>query len=441
VRIPLRLIASIVALTLAAAPAAALGLIRDAEIEATLGRIANPLFRAAAMNPATVGVYIVDDRDPNAFVAGGQNIFVNTGLLTELDSIDQLRAVIAHELGHITGGHLTRRNQALQGARGIAAIGMLGAAAATVGGSPEAGLAIATGTGQAAHRSALAHSRAEEASADQAGLSFLAASGSDPHAMLEVLGHFRGQEALSGRFVDPYAQNHPLWGERIALIERRVAQMPPGREPSAEDAYWHRRMVAKLGAFLDSPAQTLRKYPASDTSEIASLARAIAWHRRPDPAAAEASMQALLRARPDDPYYLELQGQILLESGKAPAAAEAYRRAVALAPEEPLILGGLGRALLNMDDESVTAEARDALARSAAMDDANGAVLRDLALAEARLGNEGAAALATAERFTLEGRFRDADRNARRAAALLPEGSPGWRRAQDLVTMARRAEN
>jgi predicted Zn-dependent protease len=200
-------------------------------------------------------------------------------------------------------------------------------------------------------------------------------------------------------------------------------------------------MVAKLGAFLDSPAQTLRRYPASDASEIATLARAVAYHRRPDPAAAAASMEALLRLRPDDPYYHELEGQFLLESGKAAPAAEAYRRAVALAPDEPLILGGLGRALLNMDDEGVTAEARDALARSAAKDPANGAVLRDMALAEARLGNEGAAALATAERFALEGRFRDAHRNARRAAALLPVGSPGWRRAEDLVTMARRAED
>ena len=208
-------------------------------------------------------IYIVEDREPNAFVAGGQNIFVHTGLLTELDTIDQLRAVIAHELGHITGGHLARRDQALQGARGIAAIGMLGAAAAAVGGSPEAGVAIATGAGQAAQRSALAHSRAEEASADQAGLRYLAAAGSDPQAMLEVLDHFRGQDALLGAYADPYAQNHPLWSERIALIEDRVAKMPPGeparrpRTPTGTPA-WSRSSTPSSR----SPAQTLRRYPA-----------------------------------------------------------------------------------------------------------------------------------------------------------------------------------
>ena len=435
----LRLLAPLVALVLAASPAAALSLIRDAEIEQTLERIAFPLFRAAGVSPGSVSIYIVEDDAPNAFVAGGQNIFVHTGLLTELDSIDQIRAVLAHELGHITGGHLSRREQSLRGARGIAAIGMIGAAAAAVGGSPEAGVAIAMGTGQAAQRTALAHSRAEEASADQAGLRYLAAAGSDPAAILEVLDHFRGQDALIGAYADPYAQNHPLWSDRIAMIEDRVAKMPKGDGPSAEDEYWHARMVAKLTAFLASPAQTLRRYPPGDGSEAALLARTVAWHRRPDPAQAIAGADALIAARPGDPYYLELKGQILLESGRAAPAADAYRQAAALAPKQPLILGGLGRALLNMDDAAATAEARDVLARSADADDANAGVLHDLALAEARLGNDGAAALATAERFALAGRFRDAERNAARAAALLPEGSPGWRRAQDMITIARRA--
>ncbi len=437
----IRLAAPLLALLLAAGPASALTLIRDAEIEHTLQRTAWPLFRAAGLNPASVSIYIVEDRDPNAFVAGGQNIFVHTGLLTELDTIDQVRAVIAHELGHITGGHQTRRDQMLQGARGIAAIGMLGAAAAAVGGAPGAGVAIAAGAGAAASRNALGHSRAEEASADQAGLRYLAASGSDPHAMIDVLDHFRGQDAMLSLYVDPYAQNHPMWSDRIAMLEDRVARMPHGDGPSADDTYWHARMVAKLDAFIDSPAQTLRRYPDGNGSEAARLARTVAWHRRPDPARAVAGVDGLLADRPDDPYYHELKGQILLESGHAAAAAEAYRRAVELAPKEPLILGGLGRALLNMNDDSVTQEARDALARSAELDDANGPVLRDLALAEARLGNDGAAALATAERFTLEGRFRDANRNATRAAALLREGSPGWRQAQDMITITRRALN
>ncbi len=439
-RVPTRTLAALIAVLSLSGPAGAFTTIRDAEIEQTLKRIAWPLFRVAAVSPSTVDIYIVSDPQPNAFVAGRQDIFVNTGLLTELETIDEVRAVIAHELGHITAGHLIRRDEAASGARGIAAIGMVGAAAAAIGGSPKAAMAIAVGSGQAASRDALSHSRADEASADQAGLRYLAAAGGDPEAMMTVLRHFRQQDMLTAAMADDSsALGHPLWGERMALLEDRVADLPKGKPASAEDAYWHARMVAKLDAFLDRPAQTLRRYPESDTSEAAAMARAIAWHREPDPARALAGVRALTAAHPDDPYYQELEGQFLLEDGQASAAADAYRRAAALAPDEPLILSGLGRALLNSDSEAATREARDVLARVATQDRTNTEALRDLALAEARLGNEGAAALATAERFAAEGAMRDANRNAVRAADLLPEGSPGWRRAQDLIGVTRRA--
>ncbi|MCC0067251.1 MAG: M48 family metalloprotease [Rhodovulum sp.] len=413
---------------------------RDAEVERTLARIANPVFRAAGLNPASVHVYIVNDRELNAFVAGGQNIFLFTGLLARLETIDQLRAVIAHETGHITGGHQARRDQAMKGARGMALIGMIGAAAATAGGSPTAGLAIASSSRQAAERSMLAHNRAEEASADQAGIRYMAAAGSDPAAMLEVLDLFRGQEALMPSRMDPYALTHPLWSERIALLEQKTAALPHGDGPSPEDVYWHARMVAKITGFLGRPSEVASRYPAGDGSEAATLARAIAAHRRPDPARAAALADTLIAARPEDAYYHELKGQFLLESGQAGGAVAAYREAVALAPDEPLILAGLGRALLNLEDGAADAEARAVLSRSAALDKANAGVYRDLALAEARLGDEGAASLATAERFVLEGRFADAERHAARAAGLLPAGSPGWLQAQDVITVARRAQ-
>lgn len=431
-------VATAVALTFPAGPVMALTLVRDAEIEATMRRMADPLIRSALLTPASVRLYLVQDPTPNAFVAGGQNIFLHTGLVTELDGPDQLRAVIAHELGHIAGGHQTRRDEALQGARGIAAIGMLGAAAAAVSGTPEASLAIATGAGQVANRSMLAYSRTEEASADQAGLGFLASAGGDPQAMIAVMRHFRYQELLSGIYGATSAGiDHPLWSERLSLLEEKVAKMPKGKGPSEDDLYWHARMVAKLDGFVSSPTEVLRRYPESDTSEPALLARAVAWHRKPDPAHADKAMTALLTLRPDDPYYLDLKAQMRLESGDAAGAVAAARQAVALAPREPLILGTLGRALLNNGNPG---EARDALARSAELDRANAAVLYDLALAEGRLGNDGAAALATAERYTLTGRFPDAYRNAARAADLLPRGSPGWRRAQDLLSIAKRTK-
>jgi predicted Zn-dependent protease len=179
---------------------------------------------------------------------------------------------------------------------------------------------------------------------------------------------------------------------------------------------------------------------ASGGGEAAELARAVAYHRQADTARALAGVDGLITTRPEDPYYHELRGQILLEAGRADEAASSYRRAAELAPKEPLILAGLGRALLNTGSDAATAEARDALARSVEREPTPGA-LRDLALAEARLGNDGAAALATAERFALQRDFADAARHAAHAIELLPAGSPGWRRAQDVITQARRALN
>lgn len=222
------------------------------------------------------------------------------------------------------------------------------------------------------------------------------------------------------------------------LLESRVAEQKPAPPPDPAEVYWHARMVAKFKGFMQTPGQVLRAYPASDGSEAATLARAVAYHREPSLKRALAQVDALIAARPEDPYYHELRGQFLLEAGQAQAAAASYGRAVALAPKEPLILGGYGRALLNAGQPQ---EAVEALRRSATMDKANPEVLRDLALAEAQLGNEGAAALATAERFLIAGRFQDALRQATLAERALPRGSPGWRRAEDAITMARRALN
>jgi predicted Zn-dependent protease len=416
-------------------------IIRDAEIESTLRRVGDPIFRAAGLTPSTVDIYLIQDQEMNAFVANGQNIYINTGMMDRVKSIDQLRGVIAHETGHIAGGHLARRDQSIAGGRNIVILGLIGAAAAGIAGSPDASVAIAAGSQQVATRDFLAYSRGEEAAADQAGARYVASAGGDPAAVLDVLRIFKGQEALSIGRMDPYAQTHPMSAERISMLENRNAKLPKGKPPTPENVYWYDRMQTKLAAFIDDPRQTIRANPTSDQSEMAALARAIAYYRQPDMALAGKQMDALIATRPDDPYYIELKGQFLLESGKAEPAVAAYRRASELAPNEGLILAGLGRALLNTDDPGASGEARDVLLRATRLDRDNPEAYRDLALAEARLGHEGAAALATAERYSRSGTPRDVLRNATRATDLLPVGSPGWRRAQDMITMARRALN
>lgn len=425
-------------LAFAAGHATAQSLIRDAEVEHTLDRVASPILKAAGFSPGQVTLYIVNNSRLNAFVAGGNNIFVHSGLMQRLETIDQLRSVIAHEAGHITGGHLARRNDRIRQARGSLGVGVLLGVAAALAGAPEAGIAIGSLGREATVRTLLKHDRAEEGAADQAGLSYMVGAGADPQAVLEVMNLFRGQEAARGRFVDPYVVTHPLWSQRLRYIEDRVANAPRGRPPAPEDVYWHGRMVAKLDGFLEQPARTLQQYK-DDNTEKGVLARAIAYHRIPDIENANAAIAALLKAQPNDPYYHDLAGQFAIESGRAAQAVDYYRRAAQLAPDEPLILAGLGRSLVALETDAATREAVQVLTRARQLDKADARALRNLALAHARLGNEADASLITAERMLLMGRFQDASIHATRAARAFPEGSPGWRQAQDILRTTQRA--
>lgn len=436
------LIARLVALFLmvSSMAAQAQSIIRDAEIEHGLQALATPILRAAGL-PGSVRIIVVDDSSLNAFVVDTGHIFIHSGLLMRLEDPAQVQAVIAHEAAHIANGHFTRRAANVGTANTVARIGMLlGVAAGVASGDASAGIGVIMGASSSAQRVLFAHTRAEEASADTAGIRYMIAAGIDPSAMLDVLDIFRGQEALSVGRQDPYLLTHPLTRERL----RAVRALITGNEGGSTDAttmYWFQRMSGKLTAFLRAPSWTLRRVGRSDNSEIARLRRAIAYHRQPDADRALAEVDALVAMRPDDAYYHELRGQILYESRHYSHAVTAYARAVQLAPREPLILAGYGRALLAADTATGNAQALEALNRARARDPFNPRLLRDLALAHARLGQNGMASVATAERYALQGRFEDARIHATRASGLLQQGSTGWLRAQDVLGVAETALN
>ncbi|MGM0584386.1 MAG: M48 family metalloprotease [Pseudomonadota bacterium] len=437
------------ALAVATQPASAFGLIRDAEIESTLRRLSDPIFRAANLAPDSVTILIANDSAPNAFVFQGRNMVLTTGLLREFPEPAQLQGVIAHEAGHISGGHLARRQIASDNLQGAAiastVLGLLAAAAAGAAGggnAAQAGAGIAMGSQSMLQRVMLAHSRGEESSADQAALTYLDRAGVDPAGMRSVLEHFRGQEVFSDRHRDPYALTHPISTARLAAIDRRVRESRH-RDAQPDDGlvYWTTRMEAKLDGFLDTPSATLSRLDPQDDGEFATLRRAIALHRAPDPDAALREADRLIALRPDDAYYHELKGQILLESGRGADAVAPYRRAVDLAPGEPLILGYLGRALLSLGTPEANREALEALKQGARESHGGDpSLLRDLAFAYARTGQEGMAALVTADRLIMTGQEADARRLAQRARDLLPSGSPAWLRADDILASTRPRE-
>ena len=404
----------------------------------SLTRLSAPILQAAGLNPSRVRVLIVNDGSLNAFVIDNQTIFIHYGLIQRVEDPGGLQAVIAHEAAHISNGHIARRMANMRSARSVAGLGLALAIAAAAAGAPgDAAAGLAFGTQSSAFRAFLAHTRAEEASADQSAARYLRSAGINPQAMVDLHEIFRGQEVLSVGRQDPYMRTHPLTTDRIRAAKAYVAANGNNAVTSSEDAYFYARMRGKLTAFTRAPSWTLRRATAEPYPDVRLMREAVAHHRNSDLSRAVKAIDGALALRPGDPYYLDLKGQILLESRQTGAAVAAYAQAARGAPSEPLILGAYGRALL-ADGQPQAALKQLEAARARDFRDAR--ILRDLGQAYAETGQNGMASLAVAERYALQGRMKDAGYHAQRASGLLPRGSPSWQRAQDVVVAAEQFE-
>lgn len=418
----------------AALPLRAQTLIRDADIEYALSQIGAPVIRAAGLSPKSVRILVVKDDSLNAFVADTQHIFLHSGLLLRLKTAEAVQAVIAHEAAHISNGHLTRRVANMRNARTAAGLGMVLAAAAAASGGGQAAAGLAIGSQSAAMRGFLSHTRAEESSADLSSFRMMVRAGVDPRGALEVHELFKGQEALSARRQDPYMRSHPLTRDRMRAMEGLIASSNRVYEKDPTTQYWFARVRGKLSAFTRAPNWTLRRLKDSGSQDIALMREAIAYHRQSNLKKALAAIDKAIALRPKDPFLRELKGQILLESRQFKAAVQTYGQAVNMAGSSSLILGGYGRALLA---DGRYGDALKALETARARDFRDARILRDLAVAYARQGNNGMASLVTAERYALQGRLKDATIHATRAEGLLPRGSGGWNRALDVLNAAK----
>ncbi|MEO0390007.1 MAG: M48 family metalloprotease [Pseudomonadota bacterium] len=429
-------LASMLALSLVAAPVRAVELLRDADLEYGLKQLATPVLRAAGLSPNRVKILVVRNSTLNAFIVSNDAIFLHHGLINKLTSAPQLQAVIAHEAAHIANGHITRRLTNLSAARNVAGLGLALAAVAAASGSAQGAAGLAIGTTSAAQRAFLRHTRAEEASADQSAIRYLAAAGIPPVGMREVLEVFRGQENLSEGRQDPYVRTHPLSRDRVRAVDGFVAAYGAGGAPDATSAYWFARVKGRLSAYTRAPSWTLRQLRRETYPDVKLVREAIAQSRQANTRRALAAIDRALAARPNDPYLHDTRGQILMDARQFAAAANAFGRGAQLAPRDGLILAGYGRALLASGQVGA---ARDALERARSIDFRDSVMLRDLSVAYARGGQTGMAALVTAERFALQGRLEDAGIHARRASGLLATGSGPWQRAQDVLIASERA--
>jgi predicted Zn-dependent protease len=413
------------------APAGAATVIRDAEIEATIHRIADPIFATARLDRDSIDLYVINDDKLNAFVAGGQNLFLNTGLIVRTETPDQLAGVIAHETGHIAGGHLSRSLEARSSAGTSTLLGALLGAAAAVAGAPQLGTALLAGGLTVGQSNFLKFSRNQEQAADQAAVSYLRALKMSPEGLLEFFEILDSQNLRLNSGGNPYMRTHPLTRDRITVLEREVETSPfRAARPSPDLVAAHARAVAKLDGFLSPPAQVLQRRRGDGLADR--YARAIAHYRVPDLDRALELVDGLIREHPEDPYFPELKGQMLFENGRIAESVPPYRQAVRNRPDSALLRLGLARALIEQGQASDLDEAAALLQEVVRIEPVNAGAWRFLGIAEGRRGREGPAAVALAEQAVLLGNREDAELYIRRAQQQVRPDDPSWYRLQDL---------
>lgn len=437
--LPARLFAILLLLVASVQQAAAQSILRDAETEALFADMSKDIIRAAGLEPRHVQIVLINDKEINAFVAGGQIVYIHSGLVMAAKNANQVQGVIAHELGHVVGGHVIRINEGVKAATSISILSLLLGAAAIAAGAGDAGAGIMAAGQQAAMGKFLAFSRTQESSADAAGASYLSKAGISGKGMIAF---FKTLQNVEFRYAipqeDSYGRTHPLTGERIAALQGALQQDPAwNAPPNADIEARFQRVKAKLRGFVTEPSQTLHTYPLTDHSIPARYARAYAWHRSAYPDKALEEADALLRAVPQDPYFLELKGQILLESGRPKEALPVLRQANQLSLSQPLIAALFGHALIATEDKVNLDEATRVLKASVSKDNENPFAWYQLGMVYERQGDLPRAQLATAERYSLEGQANLALRSAEAAMTGIPQGTPDWIRAQDIAMAAR----
>ena len=437
-----RIAAILAATALTIQPVAAQSILRDAETEALLQDMATPLIAAAGLDPKNVDIVLINDSSINAFVAGGQAVYIHSGLINEASSASEVQGVIAHELGHVTGGHAIG-NGGAKAAQGISILSLLLGAAAAAAGAGEAAMGVFMAGQQAALGKYLAFSRAQESSADAAGMQYLSKAGISGRGSIAFFSKLQGMEYRRGFTRDADAEfysTHPMTADRIATLQDSYERDPAWKKPDDRviEARFQ-RIKAKLYGYLAEPNNTLVAYPQTMTGVPARYARAYAYHKEALLEKSMAEVDALIASAPNDPYFLELKGQVLLEAGKPLDALASLRRATELTSNQPLIATTFGHALIATEDKGNFQEAERVLKAAVARDRENPFAWYQLGVVYAANGDLARAKLASAEQQVMSLQMPQALRSAEAAEAELPKGSPDWLRAQDIAMQARAA--
>jgi len=418
--------------------------IRDAETEQLLRDYTRPILRAAGMEKQNIQMVIINQGVFNAFVADGRRIFVNYGAILQSETPNQIIGVMAHETGHLAGGHLAKMREQMAQAQTQMIIAMLlGAGAIAAGASSgggnsglaNAGAAMMSAPGEVIRRTLLSYVRQQEENADKAGVKFLTATGQSARGMHETFKRFTDESLFAARGTDPYVQSHPMPAARVAALEE-LARSSPYWDKKDDPALQlrHEMVRAKISAFMERQDTVYRRYPLSNNSLPARYAHAIATYRHGDLRSALTQIDALIQQQPNNPYFYEVRGQALLEGGKPQEAIAPLRKAAQLSNNAPLIEMLLGQALVAADNKAYTDEAIAILRAAVARESEAPIGYMQLAMAYGRKGDYAQADLASAQAAYLRGDNKTARDLASRAKTRFAIGTPGWVKADDIVS-------
>jgi predicted Zn-dependent protease len=277
----------------------------------------------------------------------------------------------------------------------------------------------------------------QESTADQIAAKLLLATHQSPIGMYNTFQRFAQEEAMSAYKIDKFAVDHPTGQDRVADLQDLVDASPyRDVQDSPESVHTFEMVQAKLAGYVLPVKDALIRYPVSDTSAPARYARAMAYMRQPDFKKALAEIDSLIKDEPNNPYFYEVRGQIYLSMAKPRESLPDYQKSVDLRPGAPLLRQELATAQLATDDPSLAGDALRNLKAALLVENDDMFTWYETAQAYSTLKNQPMADLSTAELYYHGGDMKKALVFAMRARGALPQGTPDWQRASDIVSTA-----
>lgn len=408
-------------------------LINDTEIEKEITQIIMPIANAAKIPENRLKIYIVNDDSFNAFVRGGEDVFIYTGLLKQIKTPNALRAVVAHELGHTIGGHMVQISQRMHDEMVRTMIFQaLGVGLMVAGGNPTAGVGVMAGATGIAQQSMLSFSRDEERMADDMAVDLMVSANQNPNGLIEVFEQMRDMNGEYESRVNPNRINHPLTSERLNNAKTKIGKVKKISTKKESDITKENKnyeiLRAKLIGYLDTDKNVITKYPYSNKSDAAIYARAIANMRGGNLDMAKTGTQTLISRNPNNPYYYELLGDIEYQYGAYDDSVMAYEKSLKLTKNAPQIETALALVLSERNKPNDKSRAIELCKRVILIEPSPLAywIL-------ARVTEAGESDWAMAEFYNMNGDKKNARKYAKSAQKKAKKGSPEHIKSGDIL--------